>query len=70
MTDASDTKENEDGHVCSWCGTRFLPATPRKTPVCPRCYRLLSSAGLKDKEIFAGGKPGEDKGGGDDQHED
>lgn len=66
MTDASDTKENEQGQACSWCGARFLPATLRKTSVCPRCYRLLSSAGLKDEEIFAGGKPGGD----DDQHED
>ena len=63
MTDASGTKKCKDEYVCVWCGARFLSPTLQKTPVCQRCYRLLSSAGLKDKEIFAEVKPSEDKDG-------
>lgn len=59
MTDASGTENCKDGRVCSWCGMHFHPATLQKVPVCPRCYRLLSSAGLKDEEIFAEVKPRE-----------
>lgn len=58
MTDATNTEKIMDGQVCSWCGTRFHPAMPQKSPVCPRCYRLLSNAGLKDEEIFVEVKPG------------
>lgn len=65
MTDSSGTKKNKDGHICYWCGAHFQPSTPQKRPVCPRCYRLLSSAGLKDEEIFAPEKPAEDEGGGE-----
>ena len=61
MTDALSTEKCKDGPVCSWCGVHFHPTMQQKIPVCPRCYRLLSSAGLKDEEIFAQGKPGEDE---------
>jgi protein-arginine kinase activator protein McsA len=56
MTDASDMKESEDERACSWCGAHLHSFAPRKVPVCTRCYRLLSSAGLKDEEIFGGVK--------------
>jgi predicted amidophosphoribosyltransferase len=56
MSDTSDAENFKDGDVCIWCDAHFQPDAPQKTPVCPRCYRLLSSAGLKDEEIFAGGK--------------
>ena len=59
MTDATNTEKCKDGRVCSWCGMRFHASVLQKSPVCSRCYRLLSTAGLKDEEIFVEGKPSE-----------
>jgi uncharacterized OB-fold protein len=61
MTDSPIKKEDKDGEVCSWCGTVFHPTAQQPRPVCPRCYRLLISAGLKDEEIFAEEKPRKNK---------
>ena len=39
------------------------PEVRQRRPVCPRCYRLLVGAGVKDEEIFGEEKSGEEKSG-------
>ena len=65
MTEPSSAKKGNDGEVCYWCGTTFQPEVRQRRPVCPRCYRLLVGAGVKDEEIFGEEKSSEE-GGSDD----
>ena len=50
--------------MCYWCGIAFRPEVRHGRPVCPRCYRLLTGAGIKDEEIFGGVERGGKEGGG------
>ena len=50
--------------MCYWCGIAFRPEVRHRRPVCPRCYRLLTGAGIKDEEIFGGVERGGKEGGG------
>ena len=63
MTESSSSEKKNEGEVCYWCGIAFRPEVRHGRPVCPRCYRLLTGAGVKDEEIFGEGRHG-DKGGG------
>jgi hypothetical protein len=65
MTEASCATRKKNGEVCYWCGTAFQPEVRRRRPVCPRCYRLLIGAGIKDEEIFGESEAAEE-GGADD----
>jgi protein-arginine kinase activator protein McsA len=62
MTESSSEKRRSDEEVCYWCGTTFQPEVWRRRPVCPRCYRLLVGAGVRDEEIFGEGESGEEGG--------
>jgi protein-arginine kinase activator protein McsA len=64
MTEPSSSEDKREGDVCYWCGVTFQPQVWRRRPVCPRCYRLLTGAGIKDEEIFGEGSYA-DKGGGE-----
>jgi hypothetical protein len=62
MNEDFSTKDREGEKICSWCGTPFGQEWPQSRPVCQRCLRLLTDAGIKDEEIFGEDRPG--KGGG------
>lgn len=49
--------------MCYWCGTTFQPEVRQRRPVCQRCYRLLTGAGIKDEEIFGEAERDGDAGG-------
>jgi hypothetical protein len=64
MSEPSSSDKKIGGEVCYWCGITFQPEVRQQRPVCPRCYRLLTGAGVKDDEIFGEGSHG-DRGGGE-----
>ena len=38
--------------ICYWCEKPVFLTVKLKTAVCPKCYKLLSGAGIKEREIF------------------
>lgn len=53
MIDQSDLHSNKNEMLCDWCGKSFDSGNMVKESVCVRCYKLLSTAGIMDKEIFS-----------------
>jgi protein-arginine kinase activator protein McsA len=62
MTEPPSEKKGSDVEVCYWCGSTFQPEVRQRRPVCPRCYRLLTGAGIKEAEIFGPEDSGEQGG--------
>jgi hypothetical protein len=50
----------EEGQHCTWCGTLLSDGETRRArrPVCARCVRLLTTAGIPDEEMY--GPPPDD----------
>jgi hypothetical protein len=56
MIDDSGPGKTEEGLRCTWCGAPLQGQEMgnAKRPVCLKCVRLLTDAGLTDDEIFGG----------------
>jgi hypothetical protein len=56
MNDDKGPGKTEEGLCCTWCGNPLRGQVTGKAqkPVCPKCVRLLTDAGLTDEEIFGG----------------